>query len=169
MKSTLPDFEGHEVRRSALRITKAGDGLSDALKLEVFFVLKGVVTQVNHKPDGKVEDGEVDELVRLHTVDATEVALVDALEVSDLLVRNRERVDELKRKQEAEEQRQREAEAGLMGLPGMETAEQLDAAHADGAHADGLVDGCPSCDAERDAAAAESSDGKPKGRKAAAK
>ncbi|MDQ1429196.1 MAG: hypothetical protein QOK39_2672 [Acidimicrobiaceae bacterium] len=56
----LPDFDGFEVRRSAVRITKAGDGLSEALKVqpralhygdEVFYILRGKVAQVNHKGD----------------------------------------------------------------------------------------------------------------------
>jgi hypothetical protein len=76
----LPDFDGIEVTRSAVRITKAGDGLSEALKVqpkalhygdEVYYVLKGTVEQINHK--GDPDDG----LTRVHTVAASSITEVD--------------------------------------------------------------------------------------------
>lgn len=148
---TLPAFEGVPVVRSTVRITRAGDGLSEALKLdpvalhhadEVLFVLRGVVSQVNHKPDGS----ESDVLVRVHTVEAVEIAMVgdgttDALE--EILREDRERVEKAKR----------EAEGVLTFDDGLQSA------HDAGEHAE-LVEGCADCDAERDAVAAEAAEKK---------
>ena len=98
----LPEFEGRAVVRSAVKITRAGDGLSEALKLEptalhhgdeVFFVLRGAVTQVNHRPNSREED---DLLVRVHTVEAQEIAMVGHVEVDSLLAAERDRVKKLK-------------------------------------------------------------------------
>lgn len=107
----LPKFEGRPVVRSAVKITRAGDGLSEALALEptalhhsdeVFFVLRGSVTQVNHRPTSREEDT----LVRVHTVEAQEIAMVDQAAVDKLLVEERERVARL-----------RDEEAGREALP----------------------------------------------------
>jgi hypothetical protein len=87
--------------RSAVKITRAGDGLSEALKLEptalhhsdeVYFVLRGEVTQVNHRPSSREEDN----LVRVHTVEAQEIAMVDGSAVEKLLADERLRVKKLK-------------------------------------------------------------------------
>lgn len=97
----LPNFEGRAVVRSAVKITRAGDGLSEALKLEpsalhhgdeVFFVLRGSVTQVNHRPTSREED----DLVRVHTVEAQEIAMVGQAQVDELLAAERDRVKRLK-------------------------------------------------------------------------
>jgi hypothetical protein len=147
--SKLPAFEGVSVNKSTLRLTKAGDGLSDALKLEpialhhgdrVHLVLEGVVTQVNHRPDGKVEDGEINELTRMHTVEAVDIAIVDEDDVAELLARNRERIKLAK-----------DAAEGVTRLPlDDDTPEQqaLRVQHENEAHADGIVDGCPLCETE---------------------
>ena len=97
----LPSFEGLPVVRSAVRITRAGDGLSEALKLdpralhrgeEVFFVLKGTVDQVNFRPVSQEEDGL---LIRVHTVRASEIALVDPGQVEHFLASERLRIKRL--------------------------------------------------------------------------
>lgn len=96
----LPKFEGRDVIRSAVAIRKAGDGLSDALKVEpvalrhgqrVFFVLAGEVRSVDHDPIEK----DAIELVRTHVIDTIDIALVDKDEVEQLLDLNRERVQEM--------------------------------------------------------------------------
>lgn len=84
----LPPFEGEEVVKAAVRITNAGDGLSEALKVapkalemheEVFYVLRGEVTQINHKTDK-------DELLtRLHTIKAAEITEIDGKVASKML------------------------------------------------------------------------------------
>lgn len=75
--AALPDFEGQEVRQASVRITNAGDGLSEALKVapialhhgqEVHYVLRGRVADVNHR-----QKDEDDPLVRVHTVKATAI------------------------------------------------------------------------------------------------
>lgn len=150
--SKLAPFEGRPVVRSSVRITKAGDGLSDALKFapvalhhddEVFFVLKGVVSQVNHKP----EDRDSDELVRVQTVEAVEIAMVDEADVTELLASAAERVR--RSKEEALK------EDGIFPLPIDGSDDAILAAHDAGEH-DELVDGCAACDEERTAVAAES-------------
>lgn len=107
----LPQFEGMPVVASAVRITRAGDGLSEALKLEpqelhhgqeVWFVLHGTISRVSHDPVPKA-DGI---LQRVHTVRADEVAMVGQEDVKDLLDRERERVLALK-----------EQAAGITRLP----------------------------------------------------
>lgn len=87
-RPTLPAFEGEEVAKAAVRIVNAGDGLSEALKIapkalnmhdEVFYVLRGQVSQVNHKTDK-------DELLtRLHTVTAAEITEIDASVAKEML------------------------------------------------------------------------------------
>jgi len=108
----LDAFEGHQVVAAKLRVTRAGDGLSEALKLEprallvgeeVFFVLRGQVTQVNHRSASK-DKGDL--LVRVHTVEAQEIAMVGQAEVDELLAAERDRVKQL-----------RDEEAGREPLP----------------------------------------------------
>ena len=84
---TLPLFEDQPVTRAAVKIMKAGDGLSDALKIEprpmhldtsVYFVLRGVVTSVQH-----VQKDDV--LTRVHVVTTEHITEVDANHVDALL------------------------------------------------------------------------------------
>jgi hypothetical protein len=99
VKNGLPQFEGEEVAKAAVRITNAGDGLSEALKVqpkalnmhdEVYYILRGEVSQVNHKTD------KDDLLTRLHTIKASEITEVDPELAQKLLT---EAAAELKRKQ----------------------------------------------------------------------
>lgn len=80
--ATLPEFEGQEVRQASVRITNAGDGLSEALKIspvalhhgeEVYYVLRGRVADVNHR-----QKDEDDPLTRVHTVKATAITPIAA-------------------------------------------------------------------------------------------
>jgi hypothetical protein len=105
----LPDFEGLPVRRSTIKITKAGDGLSEALKIapkpfhhgdEVYFVLRGLVTQVNHTP---VSPADTD-LIRTHTLVCQDITEVDAEDVDAFLDQANERL-KLAREEEAGIQR----------------------------------------------------------------
>lgn len=86
----LPEFEGQEVQASQIRITNAGDGLSEALKIapralhhgdDVAILIRGKVTQINHKAAGK---GEEEHLIRVHTISAfaaTELELDHAKQI----------------------------------------------------------------------------------------
>ncbi|HEY7010127.1 MAG TPA: hypothetical protein VH395_14360 [Jatrophihabitantaceae bacterium] len=84
---TLPVFEDQPVDRAAVRITRAGDGLSEALRIrpkalhigdEINYLLRGVVTQVTHREKD-------DEITRLHTVEAQQITEVDAKTASRML------------------------------------------------------------------------------------
>lgn len=90
MAEGLGKFERRPVRKSSIKITKAGDGLSEALKFEpvalhvddeVYFVLRGKV--------GKVQFGKVaaddDDLARVHTVETIEITSVEKGDVEALL------------------------------------------------------------------------------------
>jgi hypothetical protein len=76
---TLPTFEENAVANAAVKITKAGDGLSAALKVkpealflgdDQYYVLAGRVTQVAHK--------DVDGVVtRVHTVETQGITSID--------------------------------------------------------------------------------------------
>lgn len=90
-------FEGDLVLRSTVKITKAGDGLSDALKVDpiamhrgddVYFVLHGNVRHVAFPPEKK----DSNEVVRQHVIDTVDIALVDEAAVDALLKANRDRV-----------------------------------------------------------------------------
>lgn len=77
----LPTFEDEQVQSVQVRITNAGDGLSEALKIspkvfhlgdEFSCVLRGTVSQINHK------QGDDEVIVRVHTVKASAITEVDA-------------------------------------------------------------------------------------------
>lgn len=114
----LPKFEGREVRSASVAITGAGDGLSKELRIqpealrigqEVFYVLKGTVAHVDHKPIEK--DGK--DLDRKHTVRTDEITRVDADAVEEFLAAARARIAEA---DEAERIAEEEAQ-GIQRLP----------------------------------------------------
>lgn len=84
----LPMFERQEVDRSTVRITKAGDGLSEALKVEpkalllggeVFYVLRCRVRRVAHDMD------QDENVVRVHTLDVEQITEVERGAVERML------------------------------------------------------------------------------------
>lgn len=99
--SDLTEFEGADVTGSRIVITKAGDGLSDALKVEpvelhkgeiVHFILRGRVRKIGFPP-AHVEKGEPSvDCVREHVIDTLDIVLVDEAQVGRALDENRERV-----------------------------------------------------------------------------
>lgn len=89
-------FEDEDVDQVQVRITNAGDGLSEAMKIspktfhiddDFACVLRGKVTQVNHKKTGK--DGE-EIIVRVHTVKATAITEVEIEMAKKILAANAE-------------------------------------------------------------------------------
>ena len=107
-EANLPPFEGRQVIRSTMQLTKAGDGLSNAVRLEPralhhddegYLLVKYRVTKVNHEA---VKD--TDALSRVHTLETLEVAIVEDEDVDDLMAaqleRRRRREDELKGRQQ---------------------------------------------------------------------
>jgi len=98
MTDELPTFEGASVADSKVRITKAGDGLSESLALEPLalhmgteasFCIRGTVSQIAHKTvKGKV--------IRIHTIEVTEIAVMDDVEATDILDAYHEHIGELR-------------------------------------------------------------------------
>lgn len=79
----MNQFEGQAVIGSKLIVTKAGDGLSDSLKIDpveyplgarVRVIIEGTIGKVNHVPV-KQKGETLDVLVREHTL-VTEVATI---------------------------------------------------------------------------------------------
>ena len=147
MTTDLGTFDGKDVLRTAISVTNAGDGLSEAMKVDptllhlddkVYVVLECQVAKVRFDP---IKD--TDAVSRVHVLRAGTATMVDADLVQQQLTEQAERILLAK-----------EAEAGIQRLPQYE-ADALDAAHDDGEHAEGLVDGCPQCEAEADAEAGE--------------
>jgi AraC-like DNA-binding protein len=98
-QAALPAFEQHDVSNVAVKIVKAGDGLSAALKAEpkaldlgqeISYVLRGTVSQISHKE----KDGVV---TRVHTVDAQAITEIDPDVAGEMLTRAAE---ELRLKQD---------------------------------------------------------------------
>lgn len=146
----LTDFDGHTVANTTIKVTGAGDGLSKAMQIEpreyhhgetVNVVIECEVSQVGFVP---VSDTEL--LSRVHTLRAQTATIVDASVVADVL-------DEQKRlnaEHEARIEAERRRAKGEYSLDD----EALIAEHDDGQHTD-LRQGCPKCDDEAAATAAE--------------
>lgn len=105
-------FEGRQVVAAAVRVTNAGDGLSEAMRLdpqdlqhgeEIWLVVKGHVSKVAYE---QIPKSEGTLLQRVHTVKAAECVMVAPDEVEELLKREKDRVLKL-----------REAEQGVSRLP----------------------------------------------------
>ena len=142
----LSTFDGFPVVRTTIAVTNAGDGLSDALGIDpqefhhgdrVYVVLECEVTKVAHVPVDKDTPGI---LIRQHTLKAGTGTIVDADLVAEQVERQAERIDTAKRHARGE-----------FTLDEAEAQTQ----HEAGEHADALVPGCPLCDDEAAAAAAE--------------
>lgn len=93
----LGNFEGDQIARSTVKITKAGDGLSDALKVEpvvfhrgdtVYFVLRGKVRYAAFPPEKK----DSADVVRQHIIDTVDIAIVQEADVAKMLEENAKRV-----------------------------------------------------------------------------
>ncbi len=145
----LTPFDGIPVVRTTISITNAGDGLSDALSIDpqefhhgdtVFVVLECEVAKVAHVP---VDKDVPDLLIRQHTLRAGTGTIVDESLVAEYVARQADRIDAARRRAKGEFTLD---EHGLTE------------AHHDGEHAAELVIGCPDCDAEAAADAAEAED-----------
>jgi hypothetical protein len=98
-QANLPEFEGQTVHKASLRITGAGDGLSEALDLEpqalelgdeVCFVVKGHISQVNHR------EGKDNAIVRLHTMAVSSTAPIDQATADKVISEDAERLAKLR-------------------------------------------------------------------------
>lgn len=144
-------FEGRDVLGSSVKITRAGDGLSDALLVdpvelhhgdEVYLVLRCQVDRVAFDP---IKDTDV--FSRVHTLRTEEAMIVDRSLVEEHLAGQRDRV-----------QRAKDAGKGQGRLED----QNLIADHELGVHdgnADGPSDFCPRClDLAAQLAAAEAAE-----------
>lgn len=158
-KVKLAKFEGRDVHSSTVQVTKAGDGLSKAMKVDpielhheqtVHVVLECVVGKVRFDP---ITD--TDGLQRVHVLVAGRATLIDGEVVQAALDAQQERIDEA---------------MGNMHLPLLSDAqiEGLMHTHDSGLHEGITEDGCPSC-AERDALKQAEDEAEAKAKKAAAK
>lgn len=109
----LSDFDGRTVGATTIKVTNAGDGLSEALKVdptefhlndEVIVVLRTIVAKVEHH--AMSPDDDFGSLVRSHTLKATEATIVDR----DLVeVQLRQQADRIRKA--------RETAAGVHPIP----------------------------------------------------
>jgi hypothetical protein len=161
--SHLADFEGLAVRQSGIEIPGAAGGLRDPMKIDpqafrkgerVYVVLECLVDKVRFDPIDHSEPAGDQRRVHVFSVQAA--TIVDGELVQDHLEAQRVRIE-----------RAKDAARGQAKLP---TPEELTEAHVQGEHADALIPGCPQCDEETAAAAAEVAEPTPiagrRGRKA---
>ena len=89
MPDNLPAFEGVDVHKAKLRITGAGDGLSEALALQpkayhagetMCLVLRAKVSQINH-----VAEKDSNALIRVHTAVVESITEVEEAAIRDYL------------------------------------------------------------------------------------
>lgn len=158
----LGSYQRKKVQSTVVKITKAGDGLSEALSIEpvnlpingkVYVLLECEVEQHAHKrvrTRGR-NAAVVPNLVQLiQTLEAQTVTLVDADLAKAPIEAQRQRIAEARAAAEAEAARED---------PEDDEATVLTRQHFAGAHSNGLRPGCPQCDLDAAAKAAE--DGEP--------
>jgi hypothetical protein len=169
----LAAFEDDDVREVAVKITRAGDGLSEALKVspvalhrgdEVFYVLRGRVAKITFE---EVKPGS-DDLRRVHVIVTQDIVEVDGADVSAIL---KHAQDVIRRKlEEASGQVPLTDPSGVTPFEDLTDAEQaLYIAHGSGGHAGGPVEGCPRCVAPPVREPTKRAPGRPRGSKSAAK
>lgn len=141
----LTPFDGSQVVRTTIAVTNAGDGLSDALGIDpqefhhgetVYVVLECEVSKVAYVPVDRDTPGI---LIRQHTLRAGTGTIVDGEVVAEQVRLQAERIDTARRRARGEFTLD---EAALV-------EEHDDAQHQE------MRDGCPKCDEERAAEAAE--------------
>ncbi|QOR55382.1 MAG: hypothetical protein SHS37scaffold145_33 [Phage 71_18] len=156
----LTPYRGKPVVRTSIAITNAGDGLSNAMRIEpkelepeetVYVVLECTVAKHQHVP---IPDTGTYELGQ--SLKAGAATLVDADLVRPLIEAQKARIQAAK--DEAAGQVNLEGNPGwLSDEAGDEEPEALVLRrnHMSGNHAQGLMEGCPLCDQEQAAMDAE--------------
>lgn len=138
----LPEYNGRPVIRTAIKVTNAGDGLSQGLAIDpnvldigstVYIVLECVVDSHEHDRilDKKSDTGL---MILNQVLKAGTGTLIDADVVKDAIAEQAEKIELA-----------REAANGTQRLPFDEELEEM---HNAGAHAGGLVTGCSACEWE---------------------
>lgn len=149
----LSPFDGRDVLRTTIAITKAGDGLSDAMAIDpqefhhgerVFVVLECEVAKVRFDP---IKDTRA--LTRVHVLDAGLSTIVDEEVVREVLDSQAARIEEARIAAERAQGIHRLPFGGDKGAWD-EEQEDLALAHGEGEHQE-LVAGCPLCEQEREA------------------
>lgn len=111
----LKRFEGRDVLASTIKVTNAGDGLSEALSVDpaeyelhdtVYVVLECEVSRVSYEDMPKVEGASR----RVQTLKTQHAAIVDGQAVAAMLAETKRKIA-IKREQD-------EAEKGIIKLPG---------------------------------------------------
>jgi hypothetical protein len=137
----LEEYEGHPVVQTGLRLRGAGDGLSNAMKVDpqvlhhgdtVFLVVEATVARVSYDP----VKGNEELFCRVHDLRSSAATIVPKELVADALGEHKERLE-----------RVRESEKGIQRLP---TTNELTRQHELGLH-EALTPGCAECNAELDA------------------
>lgn len=136
----LPPYGGRPVVRTAIKVTNAGDGLSQGLAIDpevldvgtkVYVVLECVVD--SHEHDRVLDKGNDTGLLILNQVlKAGTGTLIDGEVVREAIATQAERIT-----------RAQEQAKGVNRLP---LPEELQQQHDAGQHADAVVPGCPACD-----------------------
>ena len=149
MTDLLGEFDGKTVARTTIAITNAGDGLSEAMKIEPQLLHHGDKVYVLLECEvSKIRFDEVKDtgyLSRVHVLKAGGAVIADASTA--------EQVKASIAAMTARIEAARDAEEGKRKM--FPTPDEMTAEHRAGAHADDLVPGCPDCEAETDAEAAE--------------
>lgn len=137
MTNALSTFDGRDVIKATIAVTNAGDGLSDALKVDpqefslgdrVYVVLETEVAKIRFE-----EIKDTDALARVHVLKAGNATIVDGVLVEAQIKEQAERIRLAK-----------EQEAGIQRLSFSDDENTLAQAHAAGEHAE-AIDGCPIC------------------------
>lgn len=156
--SPLDPFEGQPVLSVGIEIPGAAGGLRESLKIDpvqlhhgdkVYVLLETTANKIRFDPE-KDEEG----WKRVHVLDVDAGMIVDADLVAEHMATQKARIAEAHATAALEKRR----------ADGEFTLEEnaLDEAHEQGGHASGLIAGCPRCDAEAAAEAAEQDDPPPK-------
>lgn len=141
----LGSFEGDTISRATIKVTGAGDGLSEAMKIEtrklhkrdeVYVVMRCRVTAVGF--EDILVKGDPVGTARVHKLKAQEAVIVEDEHVAALLATHAERIAEVKE----QERLARERERGVRTLD--DGAILL--AHAEGEHDSEPVEGCEVCE-----------------------
>lgn len=144
----LSDFDGRTVGATAIKVTNAGDGLSQALQVDpqefqlgdtVYVVLETTVAKVEHGPI--TEGDQVGPLCRSHSLRAGAATIVDKDLVAEQL-----RVQTVRIKAALEEAAERQH--GIQVVPGTGWADEDAEADAQGSMYD---DGDPDDDGDPEA------------------
>lgn len=155
--TSLTPYRGHDVKKTTIKITNAGDGLSSAMKIDpvefdlgdtVYVVLECEVRKHEHQA---IEDTDTMQLVQ--TLSAQSAVVVDRDLVKKHLDEQKERIQAAK--DEAAGRVNLAGEHGWLSDSDGEAPEGdedeetlvLRRNHMAGSHEDAAYDGCPLCEA----------------------